>query len=441
MNKKIFAIAILGCLLLTTVAGLSATGLNVENKNDRNKYPTYNPTPEMWSKTFGTEDLVEQGQDVEITNDGGYIIIGDGDHGYESLDDIWLLKLDSKGNKIWDKKIGTDEEEYGHSIEVASDGGFLIAGSIWSKNNDSRVYAWLIKTDSNGDIEWEKIFGPMFWTNIHQPWYKDFYVENTDDGGCVIYGLKDDRAWMAKVDFQGDVVFDKTYDASYFEIAHSVKQTDDNGFIMVGYTSRGSGANTVSQIVLKKLDSNGEVVFNKIFEPLTEYEYDRGYCIETANDGGYVIIGESLTYSDYTYIIFKTDSDGNIEWKKNLGLFAEIETYGDGSIQKTSDGGFIVTGIILSIGGNPSDLWIAKYKINGELDWQKRYDDGKREVDCGNSIKQTNDGGYIITGYTVIWRTHYPLITYSDIWVIKTDSKGNIKSRTRNMNQFLQNIL
>lgn len=67
-------------------------------------------------------------------------------------------------------------------------------------------------------------------------------------------------------------------------------------------------------------------------------------------------------------------------------------------IQRTSDGGFIVTGETKSFGTGKSDVYLLKLNAAGGLSWTQTY--GTKGEDVGYSVKQTLDGGYVITGYT-----------------------------------------
>ncbi|MFK7811954.1 MAG: hypothetical protein AB8B59_05635 [Maribacter sp.] len=123
----------------------------------------------IWESSFGGTGI-EQAQDISKTADGGYVIIGntfssDSDVSMNNgASDIWLIKIDANGQKIWDKSYGGSEFEDGQSVALSKDGGFIIAGN--SKSSDKGLNAnagendiWLVKTDSNGQMEWQKTFG------------------------------------------------------------------------------------------------------------------------------------------------------------------------------------------------------------------------------------------------------------------------------------------
>ena len=142
-------------------------------------------------------------------------------------------------------------------------------------------------------------------------------------------------------------------------------------------------------------------------------EYDRGRSVEQTTDGGYIIVG----YRGWDYLwLLKTDSQGNEEWSQTFG-------YGSVgySVQQTNDGGYIITGDTYLVGVGDFDLWLIKTDSNGSEEWNKTFGGSDHEqYNSGRSVKQTTDGGYIITGYTQSFGNGG-----GDVWLIKTDSEGN----------------
>ena len=147
----------------------------------------------LWSKTFGgspTKDYEEAATSVQQTTDGGYILAGTTWAYGEVYGDAWTIKTDSKGNRVWSKVFsqGFNDDDYLYSVRQTSDGGYIFAGRSYAEYN-SNSGAWLLKTDSKGNKLWSKIFGGD----------KALSVQQTKDGGYVFVGDRGSTAWIFKL--------------------------------------------------------------------------------------------------------------------------------------------------------------------------------------------------------------------------------------------------
>ena len=140
-----------------------------------------------------------------------------------------------------------------------------------------------------------------------------------------------------------------------------------------------------------------------------------GYSVQQTTDGGYIITG-GFGGNNFNHIwLLKTDSNGIEEWNQTFGG----SSFDQGrSVQQTTDGGYIITGYTEAFGSGGWDVWLIKTDSNGNGEWNKTF--GGSQYDGGESVQQTTDGGYIITGFTAsfsngVW----------DFWLIKTDPNGN----------------
>ena len=297
------------------------------------------------------------------------------------------------------------------TVQQTTDGGYIISGTTNSfGNGDWNVY--LIKTDGSGNELWNKTFGG---TSL------DFglYVQQTTDGGYIVTGLTNSSTCfgngdvlLIKTDVNGDLLWTKTFEAN---IGNSVKQTTDGGYIICGSTDYvGNGG---SDVYLIKTNINGDSLWTKTFGGTGG---DSGTSVQQTTDGGYIITG----FTDYdncgsysnVYLI-KTDANGNSLWTKTFG-----GTGGDSgtSVKQTSDGGYIITGSTESFGngnGYP-DIYLIKTDVSGNELWYKTF--GGTGGDYGGCVQQTTDGGYIISGITNLID-----LEGSDLYLIKTDGNGD----------------
>ena len=255
-------------------------------------------------------------------------------------------------------------------------------------------------------IQWEKTYGSP------SPG-SSYFVQQTNDGGYIATGVifltggADPEVFLVKTDSAGNQIWSQTYGgATPFDCGYCVQQTNDGGYIIAGIY-HGYG------LWLIKTDANGTQQWNQIFTSLT---IDTAYSVQQTTDNGFVLVG------GYTYApgppdvwVIKTDSVGNLQWDKKLGGGAT--DYGR-DIRQTSDGGYIVVGYTNSFGAGQDDVYLLKLDGSGNIIWSKTF--GGNNNDHGNSVRQTSDGGYILTGYTWSFGAGQ-----ADIYVLKTDSSGN----------------
>jgi hypothetical protein len=385
-----------------------------------------------WEKTLGGTNG-EVGSSVQQTSDGGYIIAGRtySNSFYELNSDIYLVKTDEYGNVLWEKTYGITGRDVGNSVQQTSDGGYIIAGttSFFGLNHDSDVY--LIKTDGDGTVEWEKTFGG-------EESDSGYSVQQTFDGGYIIAGQSvtyyedysfTSDVYLIKTDTEGNAEWEKTFRNGETSSGNSVQQTSDGGYIVAGHTgSYGAIDIEVEEydVYLIKTDAVGNAEWEKTFR---NGETNSGNSVQQTSDGGYIIAG--ITGPGYRYEFFpdkydvyliKTDAEGNAEWEKTHGG----ESYDAGSsVQQTTDSGYIIAGNTLSYGASFLDVYLLKTDEDGTVVWEKTFG-GEDDSYSGSSVKQTSDGGYIIAGYKGWYDFDGMSTPGDDLYLIKTDAEGDI---------------
>jgi len=319
-----------------------------------------------WAKAY--RDNIEQipsweysASIINQTKDGGYIVAGNADSydaGFYNIN-IWVLKLDSSGDIIWQETFGNIYYDRIGSIQQTSEGGYIIAGTL-CRYHGNYCYIWLIKLDDEGKVSWEKSYGGE---------EKSYYllgeyassIQQTSEGGYIVAGSTDSFGvdsrdiWILKLDGEGNVSWQKTYGGNSNDDVRSIQQTSDGGYIVAGDTySFGSG---FSDIWTLKLDSVGNVFWQKTYGG--SYHDSIRYIYQNS-DGDYIMAGSinpfGPAYLGNTWLI-KIDNSGNIIWEK---------TYGEGYfafIQQALDNGYAIAGVTYSL----DSAWILKIDNSGEI--------------------------------------------------------------------------
>ena len=347
-----------------------------------------------WQQTFGGS-IFDEAKSVQQTRDGGYILVGtasseDGDVvGSHGSDDVWIMKFDSLGVIQWQKLFGGSDIDNAFAVQQTNDNGYIVAGFTKSIDGDilgnhGDYDAWVLKLNSSGELQWQKCYG----------------------------GSGREEAW-------------------------DIQQTSDNGYVLAGRSGSTDGDVAENHGSLDywvvKLDASGVIEWEK---SLGGSALDLGYSIFQTNEGGYIVAGESSSSDgDVTnnlgnkdYWIVKLNFEGKIEWEKTYGSTG-LDRAND--IQQTSDGGFIAIGQSRSSNGDVTgahggyDFWVVKLSFTGTIEWQRAL--GGSKEDYGRAIRQTKDGGYVMIGASE--SNNGDVVGNdggADLWVVRLSTSGEL---------------
>ena len=306
----------------------------------------------IWNKTFGgnSDDEAAAGKQ---TLDGGFIAAGYTSSFGAGAKDVFVVRTDSAGNEVWSRAFGGTSDEEAYALEVLPDGGFIIACATSSATAGSRD-GWLIRLTSAGNILWDKKFGGLSTDGFRG-------LQRTSDNGFILTGWTASdgagvlgNAWLVKTDSSGNILFNKNFGGSDADRGLSVQQTADGGYILTGYTaSTGAG---LDDMYLIRTDASGNLVWAKTFGSTGR---DYGNAVKQTADGGFLIAGYTLSYgagSEDLWLV-KTDNAGNQLWHKTYGgTAADVAN----SMDLTTDGGYVVVGYTLSSGAGVHDAWLLR---------------------------------------------------------------------------------
>ncbi|WP_161597201.1 CBM96 family carbohydrate-binding protein [Dyadobacter flavalbus] len=350
----------------------------------------------QWDLTLGGDRGDSNGY-IELTPDGGYIVGATSTSGvgpiksqppygtdYEEMYDYWIIKLSASGTVEWDKTIGGPKREFLQSLKPTTDGGYILAGVSRSPIGNDKTKApfnsylfdhWIVKLSSSGKVQWDTV--------LRRPQDYDFNstnttIELTSDGGYIVGGSQGSEQpdqgdyYLAKLNQNGVVQWEKNYGGADYDELRSVLQTNDGGYLLSGWS--------ISDIGGDKSEA-------------------------------------SYPFSDYW--IVKVDANGNKLWDNTISAGLITDPINNSSrlwsVSKTSDGGFLLGGSSYGREGrdktepsrNPeipveqfylarNDYWVVKIAANGKKIWDKTI--GGPSNDELRSIAVTMDGGIILGG-------------------------------------------
>lgn len=343
----------------------------------------------LWTKTFGSANR-EYSRSVDATSDGGFIIAGTYYALGPGVSDIYLIKTDADGNQQWAyDNYGGGELEEGECVQQTSDGGYIVCGYTTSYGaGEKDVY--VIKTDATGDVEWTQTYG----TNADE-WGN--FIQQTDDEGFIIAGTYETGTgikdfYLIKTDPLGNEQWHNYLGGGELEEGECVQQTSDGGYIICGATT--SYGAVGEDVLLKKTNSLGSAQWTAV---IGGNGTDQGASVKETDDGGFVVCGNTSSFGAglRDFYLIKLNSAGNILFTRTYGGYHD--DYGQ-SIEIDEDGDFIMTGWSQSFGTTDPDVYVVKTNTAGDTIWTKIIGGGNS--DRAYCIKLTNDGGYIITGET-----------------------------------------
>jgi hypothetical protein len=386
-----------------------------------------------WQKSIGGSgfDLL---QSIKNTRDGGFILAGTSSspNDFQKKDpckgitDFWVIKLDAKGEELWQRTIGGSGQNELLCAFQTRDGGYMLGGSsssspalitskslpqdtktdIYAKSEKSRgnMDYWIVKLDKAGVVEWQKTYGGQYADLLRS-------MEQTQDGGYILGGYSNspqsgDKTlsnkgigdyWIIKINDVGGIEWQNVYGSNGDDQLYVIHQTADGGYIVGGNSNSTQPLTTLGGTVgngtdywVLRLDEKGEVIWSKTYDfgkvdiltSLVENK-DKTYLI-----GGYAqsekkapkegLVGKATSLIDKDkegindYIALKIDDKGEELWKKTVGSAGEDILR---KLIETRDGGYLMAGTSNSsaskdkngsIGGN--DFWVVKLKDKTKLE-------------------------------------------------------------------------
>jgi hypothetical protein len=366
----------------------------------------------------------------------------------------------------WEKTFGGSEDEVAVAARSTRDGGYVLGGYSYSEPSGNKTSPsfdagdfWVVKLNSAGERQWDKSVGGAEFDGIRN-------LQQTADGGYILvgisfsgatgnknspsYGPKSGDYWVVKLNASGDKQWDQTFGGTAIDTATCVQQTSDGGFIVGGNSLSGASGNKTSgnygsgssDFWIVKLDANGNKQWERVHGGTDD---DELACIEMAPGGGFILAGTSFsgTTGNKTaanrgqrsgdYWLLKLDASGNKQWEQTYGGNDAEELH---SALPTIDGGYLLGGTSTSgASGNKTsgnqgshDYWIVKIDAAGNRLWDRTH--GGEDSDLLYSVRAASDGGFLLGGVSLSTLSgNKGAVSFGsesgDYWIVKTDSNGN----------------
>ena len=311
---------------------------------------------EEWNRTYGGAN--DDWGSYIIQSEDGFIISGT-TYSYGHGDaDVWLLKTDFEGNELWNQTYGGKLVEFSWSIEQTNDGGYII-GALSNSFGNGLFDGWIIKTDDYGVEQWNRTYG-----GTNDEWILE--IHQTIDNGFIIIGGTYSQGsggadiYLIKTDSNGNEEWNRTYGNQYHNNGFAVKETKDGGYIISAESKININYDEEPNFyaLVIKTDNKGFILWDRIFGQLNHDT--RGTCIKETPDGGYIFSATdvNLQEGNCSVLLIKTDVSGNIIWLIRI-LNAIRDEFSESHISLTSDEGCII--ISSTLVNSNVDVWIIKY--------------------------------------------------------------------------------
>ncbi|WP_028666607.1 CARDB domain-containing protein [Runella zeae] len=392
----------------------------------------------IWDKVFGGNN--SDGVITIIPSvDGGYLIggysysgiSGDKTQTAKGESDYWVVKINANGDKEWDKTYGGDQHDILTSIIATSDGGFILGGyshssastdkSENSKGDNGSSDYWIVKINSNGDKQWDKVLGGYSFDNLRS-------IIPTSDGGYLLggdssSGIGADKTeaskgstdfWVLKINANGIKVWDKTYGGDRPDQIYRMITTADGGFLLTGTSASGVGGDKTQpsigeeDIWIVKINASGNKQWDKVFGG-NKSEYISS--IISSSDGNYILgaTSSSSNSRDKTqpsrgendFWTLKITPNGDKIWDKTWGgnsfeNLTSVAPIGNEDWFVAGSSNSTLSGDRTRLARANPDFWILKITANGEKKWDKAFGGGSNE--SLNAIATTADNGFLLAG-------------------------------------------
>ena len=360
--------------------------------------------PNTWVVVYGGFNY-DRGKGICQTYDKGFAVCGSSASFGQGNTDFYLLKIDEQGKYKWQNSFGGINLENCFSIQQTNDSGFVLCG--YSNSFGTSGYdAYIVKTDSLGNLQWQKNYGSNDWDFT-------YWAEQTQDSGYIIAGETYNNtmhAYLIKTNSDGDTLWTKRYGGTNSSGFKEVHQTPDNGYIAAGYLQVSPGN---KDFFVVRTDANGDTLWTKQYGSLSN---DSCNSIALCKDKGFLLAGNRDTLTKHKALFYKMDSLGNI-----IQTVFEKNASGNRSIShiiESVEGDYVLIANTDVGGLGGQEIRMDKYNPGGWWVWGRSF--GGTADDESYHFIQAQDSGYALVGYTASYG-----LGPDNVYIAKTNSVGS----------------
>ena len=298
-----------------------------------------------------------EGYNLIQTDDDGFFFIGERHDFPGGPSEVFAVKINATGEMEWSKTYGGFDNEYGLSVHQTDDGGYAIGGFTESFGTGSRNF-YLLRTNSFGDILWTKTYGGTSIEAANQ-------IQPTNDGGYIMvgysfsFGAGNSDIFVIKTDENGEIIWEKTYGGDLNDLGLSITLTDEGGYIICGGTESFGAGN--SDVLVVKINADGDVLWSKTYGG---NGYELGVSVAKTVNNDFIIAGYTRTFGagGEDFYVLKIDTQGDTIWTKTFG--GEFDESAKAVIS-TSDNGCIIAGYTRTFGAGGLEMYVVKTDEDG----------------------------------------------------------------------------
>jgi hypothetical protein len=418
----------------------------------------------QWQTCLGTNerDFIYSIEECE----NGYLLgisietDGIGISNYHDKADVWIVNIDSSGDVLWERCYGGSQSDSPVKILKVDSNNFYLLNFSTSTDgdlqNEREGEIWVVKIDSSGSIIWEYSYGGSPSGELTQ----DAII--TPDGGLLIltpiassggdissfYGGTD--AWLCKIDYLGNIEWEKTYGNQGYDDGIKIKLTSDTSVLLIGGHNESGGMIDCTDlgayqadVWILEINLNGDIInqwcyggtYSDLGRDIIKLIDGYAFTASTNSDDGDVngFHGPAGENEHSDIWVCKIDFDGNMIWQKCLGGFkSDYPIY----ITQSDDTGFIIVGETISYDGDvtgnhsiyeTNDIWVVKLDSVGELEWEHCFGGIGRDWFWGaiHSIVKISDFNYVIGAQSYLASYDVDCDLYGnhdmDAWIFEID--------------------